>query len=206
MTRQLTCPHCRHGLVVADEAGEKVLSCPRCLKEIAFDAETPATGGEPVAVEWSDAAERTSRRCPQCSADVQPEWRYCPHCNAALAAVRKATPFATPPPVPSVHKEIHYGLASLGPGLILLAVLTFGGLVLMWSQAPKKSSWVPDADSVMALGIFAAAVAGAGIAIGVPRASSGGKVALGALGGVAIAAIGVLTVWGMLIALLKQCG
>src|SRR5262245_26926052 len=88
MARTITCPSCSAALSLPDRP-TAALTCPRCLARVEPPAETITTAPP---VPMPELAPLESTRCSKCGAGIQPEYRFCPHCQTRVPQPGEAPP------------------------------------------------------------------------------------------------------------------
>src|SRR5262245_23331365 len=122
MARTITCPSCSAALSLPDHL-TAAATCPRCLARIEPPAEAITTAPPP-----SPAPKPAVTGCPQCGQSVQPEWRFCPHCQDRLPQPGEAGAPETPA-TPRLDREAERDSSGANIFLIVLySVIALGFL------------------------------------------------------------------------------
>ena len=169
MAQQVRCQACGRILRVPDHVEEPVLTCPRCLADVANPHWTgtaaPAAQAPPVAstaireaAAPSQAVTSTRTTCPGCGKPQQPGWRFCPYCEHGLAraAPRRGTA--------SLDRDVRRDTQGAGCGLIGLAILGALGLAAVFFPSLAASSQgtiaplVPITLTIMVLAAIATGI------------------------------------------------
>jgi hypothetical protein len=199
MSREITCPVCRHTLSVAGDVRMSWITCPRCLTEVMNPqhhvSASPPTAALPVPVVPMREREPDEPRCPECGEAVKLSWRYCPNCDAPLGRGR------TIRQVTSVEQDVRRDTGLAGGGLVLLGLLGGVGIVLFLCggglnevRSRSQAQGIAGIATVIGVVLFGAVVAGM---VQAGRAkSSGSHVATTVAGAFAI----VILVLAMLLA------
>jgi hypothetical protein len=124
-------------LKVPDNVKTAQLSCPRCLAK--FDNPASTAEEPPLTVTLAEPA--SSGVCPRCGDQVEPAWRYCPHCHATLRGPNRGKVANI------VDDDVRRDTKGTNVVLILLAVL--GGLGLFFYLSLGLSSLQQGSGQVL---------------------------------------------------------
>ena len=158
MAHELTCPSCGHVLRVPEDVQELCVTCPRCLASVNNPLEQSITAAPPPAT--PTAATEAQRRpiCPGCGKNIDPQWRFCPHCNYRLGSRRARFDVRIP------ERDIRRDSKRTGAGLIVLANLGAigigGNLLVAFGAAANARTLTPLFAVGLAIAFLAAVATG----------------------------------------------
>jgi Double zinc ribbon len=160
VARELTCPSCGHVLRVPEDMQEPWVTCPRCLASVNNPLEQSITAAPPPATPTAAISAETQHpsMCPGCSKNIDPQWRFCPHCNYPLQSRDERFDVRVP------ERDIRRDSKRTGAGLILLAVLGAlgigGNLLAALGAAAEGRSLTPLFAVGLAIAFLAAVATG----------------------------------------------
>jgi hypothetical protein len=218
MARTITCPSCSAALSLPDHL-TAAATCPRCLARI-----EPPSEGITAETLPSPAPTPAIKGCPNCGESVQPDWRFCPHCQVRLPrpgesppedAIWWKDPVAPQKATPRLDREAETDSSGANIFLIVLySVIAIGFLPFFFSIVGPVFEVSPVLGFLLVLAFLGP------VAAGIIRATAGKKqdraasvasgLAHGLMAGASVAAITVLVVFAMVMAvigsLLQTCG
>ena len=159
MARELTCPSCGHVLRIPEGVEELSITCPRCLASVHNPLEQAVTAAAPSAVAASPTRTEVQRPpiCPGCGKNIDPQWRFCPHCNYPLETRRERFDVRVP------ERDIRRDSKRTGAGLIVLAnlgAIGIGGNLLAAFAAAKAGTFALLFAVGLAIAFLAAVATG----------------------------------------------
>ena len=160
MARELTCPSCGHVLRIPEGVEELSITCPRCLASVHNPLEQAVTAAAPSAVAASPTRTEVQRPpiCPGCGKNIDPQWRFCPHCNYPLQGRRERFDVRIP------ERDIRRDSKRTGAGLIVLANLGAigigGNLLVAFGAAANARTLTPLFAVGLAIAFLAAVATG----------------------------------------------